>query len=59
MEPVANLQDYYKQPSSKTHPDSALVTTAFKKPVLSSDDLSQINTILAIFKSTLYPRRYN
>ena len=59
LEPVANLQAYYKQPSSKTHPDSALVTTAFKKPVLSSDDLSQINTILAIFKSTLYPRRYN
>ncbi|WP_417200724.1 sulfotransferase family protein [Bizionia sp.] len=57
LEPVANLQKYYKQPSSKTHPESALVTTGYKKDRLTAEDLSHINRILAIFKSTLYEGR--
>ncbi|SFN72376.1 hypothetical protein SAMN04487989_10317 [Bizionia echini] len=57
LEPVANLKTYYKQPSSKTHPNSALVTSELKKRVLSADEIAQINTVLTIFKSTLYPRR--
>jgi len=58
LEPVPNLQYYFKQPSSKTHPKSALIKKVIKKNELKADEIHQINRILDVFKTELYSRHY-
>ncbi|MCX7549064.1 sulfotransferase domain-containing protein [Xanthomarina sp. F1114] len=57
MEAVPNLQKHFKQPSSKTHPNSTLHKNNVEKKRLSKETLQDINTILNIFKTNLYSRR--
>ncbi|WP_204346105.1 sulfotransferase domain-containing protein [Psychroserpens algicola] len=58
IEPVSNLEDYYKKPSSKTHPESRVHSGKKEVSNWSQDDLNKMNTILDTFKTTLYPRQY-
>lgn len=56
LEPVSNIASLYKLPSTKTHKASALK----KKGVLSLlgvAEIQEINEILGIFKTQLYPLR--
>jgi len=59
LEPIDNLETYYKMPSSKTHKHSAIRTQKPKEFVLDGTDLEQINGVLDLFKTTLYPRKNN
>ncbi|WP_203459570.1 sulfotransferase family protein [Lacinutrix sp. WUR7] len=58
LEPVPNLQKYFKQPSSKTHPEGAIYNKDAKKNALPEEVLLEINQILDVFKLTLYARRF-
>ncbi|WP_299226420.1 sulfotransferase domain-containing protein [uncultured Psychroserpens sp.] len=57
LEPISNLDHYYKQPSSKTHPESKLLSNSNKKSYLTDNDIDQINDILDKFNTDLYPRK--
>lgn len=58
LEPVSNLKQFYKQPSSKTHPKSTLLKGNIEKENLNVDDIHHINKMLDVFRTELYSRRY-
>ena len=57
LEPVSDLQRYFKHPSSKTHPESSIYTKNVKKNILPNRALIGINKILEAFNTKLYPRQ--
>ena len=57
LEPMSNLEDFYRKPSSKTHPDSNLLKEHKKSVDWTEYELKKINKILDSFKTTLYPRQ--
>ncbi len=57
LEAVDNLEQYYKQPSSKTHPKSYTYNKDNNKSEFSEATLVEINKMLDVFKTTLYKRR--
>lgn len=57
LEVVANLETFYKRPSSKTHPNSALVSQKKEPTVLCKNEVQMINVILDIFNVTCYSRK--
>ncbi|RFN60051.1 sulfotransferase domain-containing protein [Marixanthomonas ophiurae] len=56
IEPIKNIEEVYTKPSSKTHHKSSIVTKEKKEVTFTSNELQQINSILDIFKTKLYPR---
>ena len=57
IEPLDNIEDVYKRPSSKTHPKSDIVSVSKNKNQLSSTLILEINDILDRFNVTLYDRK--
>ncbi len=57
LEPVANLEQRYKSPSSKTNFKSNSLENQTNQQLFSKDDLNKINDILDKFKTSLYPRQ--
>ncbi|WP_179319496.1 sulfotransferase domain-containing protein [Winogradskyella helgolandensis] len=56
LEPLSDIETRYTKPSSKMHPRSQLLSkTNLINPLLDEIDMKHINTILLIFKTTLYP----
>ena len=55
--PVHDIQEKYKKASSKTHPKSNVRNDLNKAVKFSKEEYFQINTILDIFQTQLYPRR--
>lgn len=54
LEPAGRIEEYFTQPSSKTHPGSQIITgTVEKKPWVPSEK-QKIERLLAIFKITEY-----
>lgn len=58
LEPVANLERHFKQPSSKTHPESVFLQKGSDTNKLSTAERIQINKILDVFKTQLYAKQY-
>ncbi|WP_165780115.1 sulfotransferase domain-containing protein [Hanstruepera neustonica] len=56
--PIKDIERVYKLPSSKTHDQSRIKTK--QKPLLTfnTEELAQINGILDVFETKLYPRQY-
>ncbi len=59
IEPVKNIKEYYKFPSTKTHPESSIFKSKNNKDTLTNEEVNQINKILDIFKTKLYKRKFN
>ncbi|OUS02023.1 hypothetical protein A9Q86_05070 [Flavobacteriales bacterium 33_180_T64] len=57
IEPIKNLEDYYKKPSSKTHSESDILSGKKGETNLPESELIQINRILDTFKTKLYPKK--
>ena len=57
LEPLADIEKEYRRPSSKTHPKSTFLNKCAEAPKLSEEEMKKINTILDIFRCTLYPRK--
>lgn len=55
LTPIANIEKEYTRPSSKTHPRSTIIDPLKKEYKFNPEELDQINHILEIFKSDLYP----
>lgn len=56
IEPLANINDVFKQPSSKTHPNSEIITGRSPKQKLSREEYRILNSYLDIFKIDFYER---
>ncbi|WP_417872726.1 sulfotransferase domain-containing protein [Xanthomarina gelatinilytica] len=59
LEIKANIEAIYKQPSSKTHKNSVVRTKQEKTNIFTIDELKEINTILDVFESKLYPQKFS
>ncbi|NRA94500.1 MAG: sulfotransferase domain-containing protein [Psychroserpens sp.] len=57
IEPVSNISERYKRPSSKTLASDNILKSGGRSSGLSSEDLNRVNNILDQFQSTLYPRQ--
>ena len=55
--PVKDIQVKYKKASSKTHPKSNIRNNQNIESKFSTEEYFQINTILDIFQTKLYPRK--
>lgn len=58
LEPLDNIHEAFKQPSSKTHNKSQIITGKIPQRLLSSEEYKILNTYLDIFKIDLYKRNY-
>lgn len=56
LQPVAGLEKIFKLPSTKTHPNSQLVSKNVKRQELLKNEIKTINSIMDIFNVSLYPR---
>ena len=56
LEPILNIEDEYKRPSSKTHPRSYIKTGSLNSS-LSKEDYKYINQYLDVFKIDKYKRK--
>lgn len=56
IEPLANIENEYKRPSSKTHPRSTIIDKNTSMKEFKPEELMAINKLLDIFKCNLYPR---
>ncbi|SHI37559.1 hypothetical protein SAMN04488096_101339 [Mesonia phycicola] len=54
LEPVKNIEKAYKRPSTKAHPKSEVRVSSSGQLKLDQLELTQINTILDRFETTLY-----
>lgn len=54
--PITNLEASYRQPSTKTHPESSIRHGEVQKGALSNDEIIKINGILDRFNTKLYDR---
>ena len=57
LKPLDNLETIFTQPSSKTHPKSAIITGDLKAPKFTMEEYDLINSYLDIFKIKLYDRK--
>lgn len=57
IEPMDNIEQEYKRPSSKTHPKSTIRNGNQNITNFSAIQLQEINNVLDIFQCTLYPRK--
>jgi hypothetical protein len=55
LKPVDNLEEFYKKPSSKTHPKSTIRNKEAFVEKWKKGELAEINEILEIFRMTQYP----
>lgn len=58
IEPIKDIERAYSLPSSKTHQKSSIITKEKKKVNFETKEFTEINGILDIFKTKLYPRNY-
>lgn len=58
LKPLSNLNEAFKQPSSKTHQYSDIITGKATSRKLSSEEYSILNSYLDLFKIDLYEREY-
>lgn len=58
LEPISNIELMYRQPSTKTHPMSTIITKKEKQSVLSESDVMAINDVLKAFQTKLYPIKH-
>ena len=58
LKPLSNIQEVFKQPSSKTHRNSEIITGLTPTNKLNSDEISILNHYLDIFKIDFYEREY-
>lgn len=56
LEPISNVEQFYKTPSSKTHPESQIITQKNTNGTFSVSERKAINNLLDIFETDLYPR---
>ena len=56
LEPLKNIQEVYKQPSSKTHPKSSIRSGKRTRRGFSAEEYAIINTYLDLFKIKEYKR---
>uniref|UniRef100_UPI00404A9752 sulfotransferase domain-containing protein n=1 Tax=Gelidibacter sp. TaxID=2018083 RepID=UPI00404A9752 len=59
LDPISSLEEFYTKPSSKTHKNSMIRTQKQQEFVWGDLELQQINSVLDMFKSKLYPRKIN
>lgn len=57
MEPIANIDEVYTRPSSKTHPKSTIRSGAHQKPKFAPEEYQEINRILDVFRMDQYDRK--
>ena len=57
LKPIKDIDFVYRKPSSKTHKDSVIRTKKAKESDWTNDELKQVNKILNMFKTRLYPIR--
>lgn len=56
LEPLSDLELRYKNPSSKMHPRSKILSeSSSKSALLDAETMQEINSILNVFKTQLYP----
>ncbi|MDX1462994.1 MAG: sulfotransferase family protein [Marinirhabdus sp.] len=56
LQPLSNLEEEYRKPSSKTHPKSVIVKKGAVQESFSEENKSSIRRILDTFEITLYPK---
>ncbi|WP_033956519.1 sulfotransferase domain-containing protein [Psychroserpens jangbogonensis] len=57
IEPIVNLKSHYRTPSSKTHPESGLLTNKKQSTTkITPQDRADVNKLLDIFETQLYKR---
>lgn len=54
LEPLKNIEEVYKKPSSKTHPKSSIRNQMNQKMRFTDDDYKCINALLKVFKVDFY-----
>jgi len=54
LKPLANIEEEYKRPSSKTHPRSTIINAENKVKKFNEEEMGQINSLLTIFRCELY-----
>lgn len=59
IKPLANIEEEYQRPSSKTHPKSTVINKHAKNIKLTSKELQVVNKLLDTFDCNLYPRKHN
>lgn len=57
LTPIKNIDDIYRKPSSKTHKNSVIRTKKERVVDFSNEELNQINQMLELFKTQLFPIR--
>lgn len=57
LDPIKNIEDKYRIPSSKTHFKSNTITGKNDVNLWTTSDLIEVNQILDKFNSSLYPRK--
>ena len=55
LEPIANIDEVYKKPSSKTHKNSSIRTKSDSNQELADKEIVEISNVLRIFRTELYP----
>lgn len=55
LQPIDHLEKAYRSPSSKTHPKSEVISKEKNTNLFSAKEYQQINKILEIFQTQLYP----
>lgn len=55
LEPISNIDEIYRKPSSKTHKTSTIRTKKERVVDWTNEELIQVNLILNTFKTQLYP----
>lgn len=58
LKPLSNIHDVFKQPSSKTHKKSEIITGKISNNKLSSEEIKILNTYLDIFNIEFYEREH-
>ena len=58
LKPLSNIRAVFKQPSSKTHRKSEIITGIVPNKKLSSEEYAILNNYLGIFKIDFYEREY-
>lgn len=58
LNPIGNIEEIYRLPSTKTHHKSTIKTKAVQQQLFSSSEFEEINYILDAFQTKLYPRRH-
>jgi len=57
LEFIDNIENFYRQPSTKTHSKSVIKTKEEKNISWDAQEINEVNQILSIFQTKLYPIR--